>query len=102
MSGSDVYIKLYEPLPNTINLKSVCWVVDQLSESLSYTIEANDVEVTLDNLLFIQGPNFNLEINNQVNNSTDYTNYSQLINTTLTSSYNQLSTLFEEKSLEIN
>ena len=102
LSGSEVYIKLYEPLPNNINLKSVCWVVDQLSESLSYTIEANDVEITLDNLLFIQGPNLNLEINNQVNNSTNYTNYSQLINTTLTSSYNQLSTLFEEKSLEIN
>jgi hypothetical protein len=102
LSGSDVYVKLYEPLPNTINLKNTCWVIEQIAESLSYSISTEEEIIDLGNVFQLSGPNFNLGVNDLINNSTDYTNYTQLIATNLTSSYNQLSTLFEEKGLEIN
>ena len=102
LSGSNIFIKLYEPLPSDINLKFTCWVVEQIAESLSYEITTQEEIISLDDQISISGPNFNLGLNDEINNSTDYTNYTQLLATNLTSSYNQLSTLFVEKELEIN
>jgi hypothetical protein len=46
--------------------------------------------------------NFNLNIKDQVNNSTLELSYIDLISTSLTSSQTQLNSLLEEKEIDIN
>ena len=50
----------------------------------------------------LKGPNFNLDLKDQVNNSTIELSYTDLITTSLTSSKNQFNSLLEEKEIDIN
>lgn len=77
-----VLIKLYEPLPQQFNINSQCWVVTQVSEPVAYNISMIQTFDIVDNNINLKGPNTNISINNQINNSTDYTNYQTLSSTT--------------------
>ena len=103
-----VLIKLYEPLPDEFDLKSECWVVEQLSDPLAYNIDINTVFDFVDDNIKLKGPNININLKNQVNNSTQYINYNTLTgsaNISLSGSrkplYN-LNSILEEKGIEIN
>jgi hypothetical protein len=101
-----VLIKLYEPLPNDFNLKSELWVVESIASPLSYQIDATLIFDNLDDNISLKGPNFNISTKDRINNSTEYTNFNTLTNTT--SQYGssslryQLNSLLVEKGLEIN
>ena len=103
-----ILIKLYEPLPDQFILKSQCWVVEQIANSLAYNISITPTFNTIDDNVYIAGPNYNLNVSDEINNSTDYTNYTNL--TTTTSSYSQgtgslqyqLNNLLAQKGLSIN
>jgi hypothetical protein len=103
-----ILIKLYEPLPDQFILKSQCWVVEQIANSLAYNISITPTFNTIDDNVYIAGPNYNLNISDEINNSTDYINYTNL--TTTTSSYAQgtgslqyqLNNLLAQKGLSIN
>ena len=103
-----ILIKLYEPLPDQFVLKSQCWVVEQIANSLAYNISITPTFNTIDDNVYIAGPNYNLNVSDEINNSTDYTNYTNL--TTTTSSYSQgtgslqyqLNNLLAQKGLSIN
>jgi hypothetical protein len=99
----DILINLYEPLPNDIYVKASLWIVTKIADTLAFNVVSTpdvvQVPMTLSN---IKGPNFNLPTKDKINNSTDYINSTQLLNTTLSSSYNQLSSLLAEKGIEIN
>jgi hypothetical protein len=102
-STSDIIINLYQPLPSNIQTSDTLWIVtqiaDQLAFSISFTPEFFDPPVVTFN---IQGPNFNLPIQDKVNNSTNYIDYSTLLSNTLTSSVNQIESFLAEKSIEIS
>ncbi len=76
-----VLIKLYEPLPEQFNLKSQCWVVEKIADSIAYNINITEIFNPEDSNVYLKGPNFNLAIQNQINNSTDYSNYQTLSST---------------------
>ena len=103
-----ILIKLYEPLPDQFTLKSQCWVVEQIANSLAYNITITPTFDTVGDNIFIAGPNYNLNVSDEINNSTDYINYTNL--TTTTSSYSQgtgslqyqLNNLLAQKGLSIN
>jgi hypothetical protein len=103
-----ILIKLYEPLPDQFTLKSQCWVVEQIANSLAYNISITPTFDTVGDNIFIAGPNYNLNVSDEINNSTDYTNYNTL--TTTTSSYSQgtgslqyqLNNLLAQRGLSIN
>jgi len=97
-----IFIKLYEPLPDEFDINSICWVVTTLAESQSYTIVFDDPVFEVNDTVLIQGPNFNINIKDQINNSTLEYSYIDLISTSLTSSLQQLNSLFEEKEIDIN
>ncbi len=103
LEGENLLIKLYEPLPATLSTKDQLWVIDKLSDPITYRvdfeIEAPSITDTSNHL---KGPNFNIPITNQPNASIDYVSYSQILSNNSTSSYSQLKSLLEEKSLEIN
>ncbi len=103
----DLIIKLYEPLPLNFNIKVNCWFVEEVAESVGYNV--NIIDEIIDDIISptLSGPNFNLPITNQVNNSTEYAAFDSLTGggltgTALTGSYQQIQSLFEEQGIEIN
>jgi hypothetical protein len=97
-----ILIKLYEALPTQFNLNSTLWVVTTIEEPLGYQVNFEDNFIIFDDTLPLKGPNFNINVKDRINNSTTELSYTDLITTSLTSSYNQLSSLLEEKEININ
>jgi len=97
-----ILIKLYQPLPNRYNLKTTCYVSSNAADPIAYDISFTQDFGPVDDIVSLQGPNTNLNINSLVNNSTTYQNYDTLTNTVSTSSLNQLQSLLEERGVEIN
>ena len=101
-----VLIKLYEPLPTDFSVNSQCWVVEQVAESQAYQIELTTVFTVTEQLNYISGPNYNLDVKDQINNSTTYQTYDSLSqNTSLAGSgslVSQINSLLVEKGIEIN
>lgn len=97
-----VIIKLYEPLPSELDLNSTLWVVTSIEEPIAYNVSFIEDPIIINDTKKIKGPNFNIDLKDQVNNSTIELSYADLINTSLTSSQNQLNSLLEEKEIDIN
>ena len=103
LDGNTVLIKLYEPLPQQFGLKSTLWVVEEVAEPIAYNITfEEEVLEAIDTSIQIKGPNYNLNIKDQINNSTEAVSLSELDTSPLTSSYHQLQSLFQEEGLQIN
>ena len=73
-----VLIKLYEPLPEEFTSNSQCWVVEQIAESQAYQIELTTIFTIDEQLNYISGPNYNLDIQDQISNTTAYLNQTTL------------------------
>ena len=97
-----IFIKLYEPLPAEFGIKNKLWVVDKVADSVAYQIELQDDTVFTQTNPLLQGPNFNLKIQDEVNNPTDFLNLSQLTTSPSASLYNQLSNILNKKGIEPN
>jgi hypothetical protein len=97
-----ILIKLYEALPAQFDINSTLWVVTQLETPIAYEVTFEPTPIVITDTTPVKGPNFNLDLKDQVNNSTISLDYTSLTTTTLTSSFNQLSSLLEEKEIDIN
>jgi len=97
-----ILIKLYEALPEEFDVNSTLWVVTLVEEPIAYQIIFPLEPIEILDTVNLKGPNFNLELKDQINNSTVSLDYTALTTTSLTSSYNQLSSLLEEKEIDIN
>jgi len=97
-----VLIKLYEPLPGNVSLGDTLWICEETAEPLGFNIAFPPEEIIVQEGVSLRGPNLNIDIRDQVNNSTGLVDFNSLTTTVLTSSFNQLNTLYEEKGLEIN
>ena len=97
-----ILIKLYEALSEDFDVNSTLWVVTQIEESLAYQVTFEDVLIVITDTVPLSGPNFNLNLKDQINNSTVSLDYTTLTTTALTSSQNQLKSLLEEKGIDIN
>jgi hypothetical protein len=97
-----ILIKLYEPLPEDFLINSTLWIVSSVEEPIAYQVSFIEEPIIFNDTLRIKGPNFNINLKDQVNNSTQELSYTDLVTTSLTSSQNQLSSLLEEKEIDIN
>jgi hypothetical protein len=98
---ANLYIKLYEPLPADIKLKDTFWIVESISEPYAFEVDTTFLaEATLDTVP-LRGPNINIELAEKTNLTTPYLNLSTLLNSNISSSYQQLQSWLEEKSIEI-
>lgn len=98
----ELLVKLYESLPVEFDLKTELWVVEEAANAVGYNVEFPFEPVEFDDRIFLKGPNLNIDLLDQINNSTTYKNYDSLTFTTSTSSLNQLKSLLEDKSVQIN
>jgi hypothetical protein len=99
----DILVNLYNPLPSSLNTNSNFWVVTKIANSLAFNISFTQEVSPPAVLTFdLRGPNFNLDIKDRTNNTSNYTDYSTIINGQSTSSINQIKSLLNEKGININ
>jgi len=98
----EILVNLYEPLPTQLRLKDTLWIVTKTADSLAFNVKFQpDVITPRITTPTIKGPNFDLPVKNRTNNSTNYINYEQLLNTSLVSSYDQILSYLEDKSVSV-
>ena len=97
-----ILIKLYDPLPPTFNTKSTCWVTLKIADPVAYNVNLITPDEEVDSVPFLKGPNTNLQIKSEVNNSTKLGSIDDILTTTLTSSFQQVSSLLNENGISIN
>lgn len=94
-------LKLYEPLPNTWEAKSICRVLETIADTVSFTVTTEVIpdEIKIPSL---KGPNFDVEVSKENNNPTEFFNFDELFSFPVTSSYYSLYSLFNENSAQIS
>tara|TARA_R110000851_G_scaffold1580_2_gene6111 strand:- start:5225 stop:10375 length:5151 start_codon:yes stop_codon:yes gene_type:complete len=97
-----ILIKLYEPLPTQFNLKDELWVVTTLNEPEAFNVNFPPQPIEFIDFTQLSGPNYNIPIKDQVNNSTLNLSYTDLISGSPTSSLDQLNSLMDSSSLSIS
>ena len=97
-----VIFKLYEPLPIEYDLKSTFWVVTQVADPAEFNVSINVAAEAVVDSLRIKGPNFKVAIKDKVGQTTPYYSYESLLLTSVTSSFQQLKSMMDEKGIQIN
>jgi hypothetical protein len=98
-----ILFKTYQPLPPDVGVNSQVQVVFETAETYGFNVSIPITPITFDEEVeYIKGPNFNLGIIDEVNNSTFEQSYSSLVETPLTSSYNQIQNLLTQKGVTID
>jgi len=100
--NANLLIKLYEPLPSNIDVKTKLWIVDKVAEPVSYKIDVQVEANPVQNNNSLRGPNFKINVNQKVGLTTPYYNYNNLIASPVTSSLNKLNSYYQDKSININ
>ena len=102
-SGTEkvVVIKLYEPLPTTYSTKSTLNIIDIVSDSIAYEIDAEyilppEVAPTL------RSPNFDLDITDNNVVPTGYYNYNELFSYPVNNTNSQIFSKVNEKGIDIS
>jgi hypothetical protein len=98
---ANLYIKLYEPLPTNVKLKDTFWIVESISEPYAFQVDTTFLAETTLDTVSLRGPNINIELAEKTNLTTPYLNLSTLLSSDISSSYQQLQSWLEEKSIEI-
>jgi surface protein len=106
LNNPTVLIKLYEALPLEFTLKSELWVVTKVASSVAYNINITQTFNIEDEFIYLKGPNTNINVQNQINNSTNYSNLSQLSTTDSIQGSGslryQLNNLLAKRGIDIN
>ena len=97
-----ILIKLYEALPAIFDQKSQCSVVEQISTPQSYNVTFPPLAFTQDDFTYISGPNYSLNIKGQSGTPGMDFSYNTLVDSNLTSSFNQVNSLLNRKEIDIN
>ena len=98
----DLLINLYEPLPQQFRLREPLWIVTQPTDPLAFNVKFQP-KVVVPKVITptLKSANFNIPVKDSTNNSTKYLDYSDLITSANPSSYQQLLSYLEEKSISI-
>ena len=97
-----VLIKLYEPLPTQFGVKDTCWVDLQTAEAISFDVEFSPRIFKIAKTQNIKGPNFEIRGKDSIANSTTFQDTSNLVNTILTSSFDNLQNILNQKGAKID
>lgn len=95
-----VLLRFAEPLPRNIQTYKTAKIVEKVSNSVAFEI---NVDITPDKPVIptLRGANFNVEIDNQSTEPSEYFNYNELFSFPTTNSYRELNSLFNEKGAEL-
>lgn len=97
-----ILVKLYEPLSQEVVINTELWIVEKIAESVEYAVNIEIPTETQIDYNILRGPNYNVSILEKSGQSTPYYSYTDIFNTTTTSSYQQALSYYDDKSIEIN
>ena len=96
-----VLVKLYDALPPQYSLDDTLSVVTKPAESLAYSVNFPFIDTTPDDFTYIKGPNYKLEVNQFLNNSTNLQSKNELLQTDSSGSSDQLSNILNRKGITL-
>ena len=99
----EALIKLYEPLPSSIELRDNFSIVEDIIDPIFLTIDLGQDLNTLDTSdsdgnIFLK-PNFNIDTRNNNSIPSSYKDFNNILNYSLTSSYQNLLSRLEKKEI---
>jgi hypothetical protein len=100
--GSYLLIKLYENLPIDYDVKTQLWITNKVAESVSFNVDIqieSEEPASQNNL---RGPNFKVKVEQKVGQTTPYYTYNSLLTSNVSSSFQQLMSYYQDKSVAIN
>ena len=101
-AGSYILVKLYEPLPSDFDVKSELWMVDKIAQSVSFDVDIQVDSITTVDFNSLRGPNYSVSVNNKTGQTTPYYSYETLVSSAITSSFQKLSSFYQDKAVSIN
>ena len=99
---TSLLIKLYEPLPTNIGLKTECYIVTKVAESVGYQLSYTQDYNFEDTSIKLAPANYNIPILNEIGPTTVYKTYDNITTTTLSGSFFQLINNISSSSPDIN
>ena len=97
-----ILIKLYEPLPGDIDVKTELWVGEVISNPQAYQVEFPVIPFEEDDFTYLKGPNYSLEVRQETATSGFSFDFNTLIQSNVTSSISQIRNLLNEKEINVN
>ena len=97
-----ILIKLPEPLPSNYKINDTLWLVEKLSPNQTFLGVVTPKPIEVKDSTPIQGPNLNLDIKNELNNTSTLQSLDELLLNPSTSSLDRINSLLNEKSININ
>jgi hypothetical protein len=101
-SGAYLLIKLYEPLPSDFDVKDQLWISEKIAESSRYNVDIQIEAAAIVEQNVLRGPNYNVNLNQQVAQTTPYYSYTSLSTTSVSSSFQKMMSYYQDRALEIN
>ena len=105
LSGSSnptsILLKLYKPLPLEFEIEQELQIISKVGETQVYSVNFTTNLEFIDNLLQLKGPNYNVDLKDRINNSTNFKTLDDLINTNSSQSYYQFNSLNDQKGVAI-
>ena len=96
----ELLIKTLDPLPSSITTKSTFKIVEAVIDPISITVDLGEPELSGDeSVIPLQGPNFKIDIRLNSSLPSNYKNYNELLEYSLTSSYQHLLNQLENKEI---
>ena len=96
---TSILIKLYKPLPAEFEVDRSIQIISKVGETQVFEVQFKPNLEFIDNLLSLKGPNYNIDLKDRVNNSTNFKSLNDLINTNSSQSYYQLNSLQDERGV---
>lgn len=94
-------LKLYGPLASTVNINDSFWIVEELSDPYSYSVQLFPDPITGSSLT-IGPPNFDLKVDNMQIRSSDYVNYQELLSANSQTTYNLILSRLNQNNVVLN
>lgn len=100
-TDGSILLKLYEPLPASIALKSSFSLVSFVADSVSYEVAASFTPDPI-KLNFLKGPNFSIDNREQSSLSTEFLSYNDIYSFPVTGSFHKLLLQASQSGIEVS
>jgi hypothetical protein len=100
--GTAILIKLYQPLPTNLGLRSSFFFVEKKSEPVAFILEYPQEELEAPEQIFLKGPNLNIQLQQESNTSTGFQTLDSIYSSSDIDLTNQLNSILVERRAELN